>query len=80
MLKAVNDKGINPQTADEFMDTKTAAKIVFFSPASLASMRVRGNGPVFYRLGRRILYKKADLLAWREARKFSSTSDSGQAA
>ncbi|WP_424929524.1 helix-turn-helix domain-containing protein [Amaricoccus tamworthensis] len=33
----------------------------------LAQWRHRGTGPAFYRLGRKIVYRGADLNAWAEA-------------
>lgn len=35
--------------------------------AKLAQWRHRGTGPAFYRLGRKIVYRGADLNAWAEA-------------
>lgn len=35
--------------------------------AKLAQWRHRGTGPAFYRLGRKIIYRGADLNAWTEA-------------
>ncbi len=35
--------------------------------AKLAQWRHRGTGPAFYRLGRKIIYRGADLNAWAEA-------------
>lgn len=35
--------------------------------AKLAQWRHKGMGPAFYRLGRKIVYRGADLNAWAEA-------------
>ncbi|SMD05108.1 helix-turn-helix domain-containing protein [Primorskyibacter flagellatus] len=35
--------------------------------AKLAQWRHKGVGPAFYRLGRKIIYRGADLNAWAEA-------------
>lgn len=35
--------------------------------AKLAQWRHKGIGPAFYRLGRKIIYRGADLNAWTEA-------------
>jgi hypothetical protein len=35
--------------------------------AKLAQWRHKGMGPAFYRLGRKIIYRGADLNAWAEA-------------
>ena len=36
----------------------------------LAQWRHKGMGPAFYRLGRKIIYRGADLNAWAEAQRF----------
>lgn len=55
---------------------KAAAVYVGLSAATLAKMRCRSNdGPRFMRLGRKILYARADLDAWLAARRASSTTD-----
>lgn len=41
---------------------------------TLAHWRVRGEGPRFARIGGRIAYDPADVRAWVESRKVSSTS------
>ena len=56
-------------TADE------AAKILGLSPGTLAKMRVTGNGPVYCKLGRRIVYRPADLEQWLQSRTTRDTSD-----
>lgn len=44
------------------------------TPAALANLRYRGDGPVFMRIGRRtIRYRLADVLAYEEAQRFSRT-------
>ena len=42
--------------------------------AKLAQWRHRGIGPAFYRLGRKIVYRGADLNAWAEARRVNTDS------
>ncbi|WP_434053618.1 MAG: hypothetical protein RDA78_01550 [Roseibium sp.] len=39
----------------------------------LAQWRHRGTGPVFYRLGRKIIYQGTDLNAWAEANRVEPT-------
>jgi predicted DNA-binding transcriptional regulator AlpA len=56
-------------TADE------AAKILGLSPSTLAKMRVTGNGPVYCKLGRRVVYRPADLEQWLQSRTTRDTSD-----
>jgi hypothetical protein len=40
-------------------------------------MRTRGGGPVFVKLGRRVVYRREDLDHWLEERRRTSTSDPG---
>jgi len=50
------------------------------APATLAKLASIGGGPTFQSLGRKPLYREADLLAWAEARTTGprrSTSDPG---
>jgi hypothetical protein len=41
----------------------------------LSKARLRGDGPVFLKLGRKVLYREADLIAWRDERLRRSTSE-----
>jgi len=43
--------------------------------ASLTTMRCRGGGPAFLKVGRRVVYRRADLIAWMEAQPRKSTSE-----
>lgn len=55
-----------------------AARYVGLSPSTLAKMRLRGDGPMYSKAGPRIvIYDKADLDAWLNQRRRSSTSDEG---
>lgn len=53
--------------APEFTDTKGAASFTQVPAATLATMRVRGGGPPYYKVGSRVLYAYADLRDWLEA-------------
>lgn len=52
----------------EVVNERGAAEIVGLSPATLNSLRVRGGGPPFIKLGRVVRYRVADLRAFRDAR------------
>jgi len=56
-------------TADE------AAKVLGLAPSTLAKLRLSGNGPVYCKLGRRVIYRREDLDAWLESRVARNTSD-----
>lgn len=52
-----------------------AAKLVGLSESTLAKLRLNGNGPVFCKLGRRVVYRLADLEQWLQSRTARDTSD-----
>lgn len=61
----------------KLIDTKTAAPLIGITPATLENWRVRGEGPPFHKTpGRtgKVLYDPADIAAWRDQRRFSSTA------
>lgn len=45
----------------DVFDTNGAGRHLGLSPATLTTMRTRGGGPVFVKLGRRVVYRRADL-------------------
>lgn len=52
-----------------------AAKYLGLSTSTLAKMRLRGDGPVFVKCGRRVVaYCVTDLTAWLERNRRRSTS------
>ena len=55
-----------------------AAKLVGLSESTLAKLRLNGNGPVYCKLGRRVLYRPADLENWLQSRTTSDTSDANE--
>ncbi len=62
------------RTNREVVDTAGAEAITGLSRATLASLRCRGGGPPFLKLGRRVVYPLSELRAWRDARLVRSTS------
>lgn len=40
-----------------------------------AQMRYQGNGPRFYKVGRRVFYRPEDVEAWKESQLRSRTDD-----
>lgn len=52
-----------------------AARHLGLAESTLAKMRCRGGSPTFMRLGRKVVYRRADLDAWLNARRAISTSD-----
>jgi predicted DNA-binding transcriptional regulator AlpA len=43
--------------------------------STLAKLRLKGNGPTYCKLGRRVVYRRADLEQWLESRTARDTSD-----
>ena len=51
-----------------------AARYLGISPSYLNKERCYGRGPQFCKLGRRVVYKRSALDAWRDQHAYSSTS------
>lgn len=60
---------------DGRMDGKNAAAYLGLTQKSLAIMRSLGNGPAFFKLGGKCFYMRADLDAWIQSRRATSTAD-----
>ena len=60
---------------ETFLTQEEAARILRLSPRTLERHRLTGTGPRFVKLGRRVLYRRADLDAWAEAHTYFSTSE-----
>jgi hypothetical protein len=44
-----------------------AARALGIAPSTLAKLRLSGNGPIYCKLGRRVVYRREDLAAWLES-------------
>ena len=55
--------------------TAEAARVLGLSQSTLAKMRLNGNGPIYCKLGRRVVYRPADLEKWLKSRTTRDTSD-----
>ncbi len=61
-----------------YLRAPAAAEYLGLSPSTLAKMRLRGDGPVYSKVGPRVVvYDVADLEAYLAARRRHSTSDTG---
>ena len=69
----------NPGWLDEAVSTAEASRITGSPVATLETTRVRGGGPVFYKLGKKVIYTRRSCFEWLAARRRTSTSDSGKA-
>jgi predicted DNA-binding transcriptional regulator AlpA len=57
------------------VSARDAARLVGLSESTLANLRLNGNGPVYCELGRRVVYRPADLEQWLQSRITRDTSD-----
>lgn len=48
----------------ECMSTRELAAMIGLGEITLQQMRHRGEGPPFVKLGRRVIYRRADVDAW----------------
>ena len=58
-----------------YLTEKDAADHACVSEKYLRKLRCVGGGPVYAKAGRRVVYDQADIDAWMDARKVTSTSD-----
>ena len=57
----------NPGFYDQLLSTKDAASFLDYPIETLAYWRGNGQGPPFLRYGKRVRYRRRDLIAWIEA-------------
>ena len=62
------------QQPPEVVGVDEAAGIVGLAAATLNTLRSRGGGPPYAKLGRRVVYRVADLRVWRDARLVANTA------
>lgn len=58
-----------------FVRTPEAARLLDLSPRTLEKHRCDGTGPIFHKLGGRVVYAVSDLHAWVAAGARQSTSE-----
>lgn len=56
---------MNPN--DDMLTTKEVAKVLRRSDWYLKRLRTLKNGPPYYKIGKSVLYKRSDVIAWAEA-------------
>ncbi len=64
-----------PHADDELMTLKEVAALVRVPEATLRYWRHLGTGPVSFKLGRHVLYRRADIDAWINAQHDSASAD-----
>lgn len=52
--------------ASEFLNDVQAAALINYSPKTLRNYRHARRGPTYHKIGKKILYRRKDLLAWVE--------------
>ncbi|SEL40655.1 helix-turn-helix transcriptional regulator [Pacificibacter marinus] len=74
-IQAANDNN-RPATdyLEGFIDEKKAADFLCQSVRTIQKWRVTGFGPMFYKSGRSVRYRRCDLLEWATARRHGNTS------
>jgi len=60
---------------DGLVDENTAATFICQSIRTLQKWRVTGFGPVHYKSGRSVRYRRRDLIEWSDARRRRHTSE-----
>ena len=58
--------------------TSEAADYCGSSASTFEKLRLSGGGPVYSKIGRRVVYRVEDLDAWLDANRRRSTSDTGK--
>lgn len=66
-----------PTGTTRYLRTPDAAVYLGLSPKTLEKHRCYGTGPVYHKLGGRIVYAVDDLDAWAKIGRRTSTSDPG---
>jgi hypothetical protein len=59
----------NEQTEAEYVSEITLAERTTMTRAFWQTLRARGKGPAFYKIGRRCLYKWHEVQAWLEGQR-----------
>jgi predicted DNA-binding transcriptional regulator AlpA len=68
---------MNTKSNSSLLDAQMTADWTGLSTSTLAKLRLTGNGPIYAKLGRRVVYRIDDLETWIESHRFKSTSEYG---
>lgn len=58
-----------------YLTTIQLGNILDLSPKTLERMRCQGNGPAFYKTGRKVLYSQTKINEWMSENCYKSTSE-----
>lgn len=59
----------------DILDTPEAASYVKLSSVTMERLRLKGDGPLYCKLGKAVRYRRADLDDWLASRLIRSTSE-----
>lgn len=60
-----------------FLNQAMIALLLGVSERTMERWRLEGSGPPFRKFGRRVMYSRADVIAWANAQRRTSTSNTG---
>ena len=63
---------------ETYFDTKQAAQDYPVSASYLTKLRLTGDGPDYFKVGRRVFYCRSAFETWLATRRRTSTSDAGR--
>lgn len=64
-------------TETDYIDAQETADLIRRPASTLAYWRHRGEGPRYAKVGRRVLYRRSDVLAWLESQFEGSARKAG---
>jgi hypothetical protein len=64
-----------PATGGRYVNAKAAAAYLDISTSTLEKQRIRGDGAVFHKFGKRVVYRLEDLEAYADLNRRRSTSE-----
>jgi hypothetical protein len=73
--ETLNDLNNGTPSPLVFLEQTEAAAVFKISPRTLETYRLTGKGPVFTKIGSRVLYQLRDLYNWADRNKHTSTTD-----
>jgi hypothetical protein len=63
---------------DPMLDAREAARFIGVAVATLAKMRCVGGSPAYVKAGRKVLYRRGDLVEWVAARRVRNTTEAAK--
>jgi predicted DNA-binding transcriptional regulator AlpA len=79
LVPATGFEPVTPRSEVKMLKAPAAAAYCGSSASTFAKLRLFGGGPIFVKIGRRVVYDPADLDRWLAEHRRSSTSERAQA-